>query len=211
MFGEVVQKCCTVDLGCEVVGFVGTVADAVNVILDRKPNVVLLDMRLPDGDGFDVVKQVQYFEREIAFIAISAHTDAFTVYRAARLGFVGWIDKDTQTLSALGATLTAVRNGEVCFSPTFREVQRTMREDPRSFAKTLTPWQWKLLELFGEGLTNEEVASRLGLTVRTTATHRSAIMRNLGIPSTPKLMHYALTRGFTRLAWPSSTAKAARK
>ena len=104
----------------------------------------------------------------------------------------------------MGRAIAAVGVGERFYSASFLRLQRERQQDPRSFVKRLTEKQREVLGLLGEGLTNEEVAARLGIGVGTAKAHRSAIMRGLEILTSSKLIHYALTRGFTRLRCPSS-------
>jgi DNA-binding NarL/FixJ family response regulator len=73
-----------------------------------------------------------------------------------------------------------------------------MRQNPTDFSKLLSEHEQKLHGYFGEGLGNEEVAAKLGLSASTIKLHRHNIMNKLGIHSTPQLIHYALEKGFTR-------------
>lgn len=200
LFCELLQKYCTRDLGYEVVCATDNVITATEMILAEKPDAVLLDLQLRDGDGFAVMEQSQRVDHRVGFVVVSAHCNAYNVYRAERAGVVGWIDKDTQMLTDLKKALKAVFSGKSYFSPTYLGMQRTLQRDSHSFTKILTEWEWKILALIGEALTDEEIAARSGITPSTAKTHRGVIMRKLGIPSTPKLIRYALTMGLAHLA-----------
>lgn len=199
MFREAIQRHCTCELGCTVVGVANSVADAVRLISDRQPNIVLIDLHLSDGDGFAVIEQVRRKDASVVFIALSSHTDDYSTFRAERCEFMGWIDTNTESLNVLGQALSVVVDGKAYYSPSFVSMRRERNRDCCSFVKRLTEKHRSVLGLLGEGLTNEEIASRLGIGVGTVKGHIGAITQGLEISGRSKLIQYAVTRGFTRL------------
>lgn len=164
-----------------------------------RPDLIFLDLALPDGDGLDFLSELLAVAPRAKVIALSSFADEFTVHRALRSPVHGFVDKGEQPLEMLKAAVDAVMAGQKYFSPTVQKLKASLRSDPTSFDKLLSDREQHLLSLFGQGLTNEVVAGIVGLTPGTVKLHRRNIHRKLGFHSTPELMNYALEKGFTRV------------
>jgi two-component system response regulator NreC len=162
------------------------------------PDLIFLDMVLPDGEGIDLVPELRAAAPKTKIIGISAHTDEFTLHRISQAMLDGFVDKNEQTLDLLREAAASVMAGTPFFSPSAKQVWAGLKANPLAFFKVLSGREIELLQLFGEGLDNEAIAARLGLSVSTVRNHRQNIMDKLGLRSTPQLMRYALERGFTR-------------
>jgi two-component system response regulator NreC len=163
------------------------------------PEIVLLDLVLPDGDGLKFLPELLRASPQSKVIALTSFTDEFTVHQALRSDVQGFIDKGHQPLSRLREAIESVAAGKRYFSPAVQTLKAALRSDPNSFDKLLSDREQSLLCLFGEGLTNEAIAAQVGLTPGTVKIHRRNIHRKLGIHSAPELMNYALKKGFTRI------------
>lgn len=188
---------CRIDLKALIVGEAGTCREAADVITLTDPDVVLLDLYLPDGDGFSLAELVSARLPRCRLIALSSHCDDYTVFRVEQLGFAGFVDKNSQTVAALRAAFDAVARGDRFFSDAYQRVRAERSQDPFNFSKVLSRRECAVLSLIGEAMTDDEIARRLDITPTTAQTHRSHIMRKLGVFGTPKLIHFAITRGFT--------------
>jgi DNA-binding NarL/FixJ family response regulator len=164
-----------------------------------RPDLVFLDLGLPDADGLDLLSELLAVAPRARVIALSSFADEFTVHRALRSQVHGFVDKGEQPLEMLKAAIDAVMAGQKYFSPTVQKLKASLRSDPASFDKVLSDREQHLLGLFGQGLTNDAVATLVGLTPGTVKLHRRNIHRKLGFHSTPELMNYALEKGFTRV------------
>jgi DNA-binding NarL/FixJ family response regulator len=164
-----------------------------------RPDLIFLDLALPDGDGLDFLSELLAVAPRAKVIALSSFADEFTVHRALRSQVHGFVDKGEQPLEMLKAAIDAVMAGQKYFSPTVQKLKANLRSDPASFDKLLSDREQHLLGLFGQGLTNEAIAAMVGLTPGTVKLHRRNIHRKLGFHSTPELMNYALEKGFTRV------------
>lgn len=173
--------------------------DGVEACAATQPDLVFLDLVLPDADGLLLVPEIRRAAASSRIIVLSSFLDEYTVHRATRAGVEGFVDKNEQPLETLRDAIDTVLDGRRYYSPTVQQVQSAMRADPESFDKLLSDQEQRLLSLFGEGLTNEAVAAQLGMTTNTIKVHRHNIHRKLGLHSTPELMNYALRKGFTRV------------
>lgn len=163
-----------------------------------QPELVFLDLVLPDADGLNLLPEIAAASRGSKIIALTSFADEFTVHRALRARVDGFLAKNEQPLDTLKEAIETVMAGGQYFSPVVRKLQASLRADPHSFDKLLSMQEQRLLGLFGEGLSNEEVATRVNLSANTVKVHRRNIHYKLGIHSTPELMNYALKKGFTR-------------
>lgn len=164
-----------------------------------KPDMVILDLMLPDCDGLSLVPGIRAASRDAKVLILSAHADEFTVYRMLKIGVNGFVDKNSQTFEVLSGALNTIEAGQTYYCSMIVSIRERMRSDPMSFSKVLSDREMRLLELLGEGLSNEEVGQRLNLRPNTVRNHRQNIMTKLGVSSTPQLIRYALTKGFNRM------------
>jgi DNA-binding NarL/FixJ family response regulator len=197
MFREVLRKVCVRELHHEVVGEAGDGRSAVRLALTMAPDLLLLDLHLPNLDGFGVLDAVRRVAPDLRVLLLSSHCDAFTVFRAERSKVQGFVDKNTNTVSILKAAITAVVGGGIYFSDTFKQMKVKRQKDPHSFDKLLTEREQGMLPLLGEPLDDAEIATRLGVTIGTAEKHRFNIRRKLGLQSDAELMRYAREHGFT--------------
>jgi DNA-binding NarL/FixJ family response regulator len=198
LFRRLLVGLCTTQFGFEVVCEAGTVAEALARIPPLRPDVVLLDLQLPDGDGLDVAARL--FEKlfEVRILALTSLRDEVTIHRIRALGIQGFVDKNVQHPEVLRTAIETVASGRVYFAEVVQRVQQTMRADPISFVKVLSDREQELLQLLGRGMSNEEAAAQMGLTAWTVHSHRRNIMKKLGANTQAELMRYALRKGFVR-------------
>ena len=163
-----------------------------------QPNVVILDLALPDGDGLDLLDDLLASSPQCKIIGISGYTDEFTLHRAMHSKLHGFVDKNEQTVEALADAIHTVLKGQRYLSPAVYDTHLSLRNDPVSFDKILSEREQSLLSLFGRGLTNEQVAAKVGLSELTVRNHRCRLMAKLDIRTSPELIRYALEKGFTR-------------
>lgn len=192
-----VASCAGLFPGSEVAG-VSTGAGAVKACKERQPDVLLLDLVLPDGDGLDWIEKIVAAAPAVKVIALTSHADEFTLHRATRARVHGFVDKNEQSVPLLAEAISTVLDGRTYFSSVAQRIRASLRHDPIAFDKVLSEREQELLRYFGQGWSNEEVAKRVGLTAGTVKLHRRNIMGKLGVHSTPQLMRYALEKGFTR-------------
>jgi DNA-binding NarL/FixJ family response regulator len=200
MFREVLRKVCVQDLKHEVVGEAGDGRQAVPLVLSTKPDLVLLDLHLPNLDGFGVVEALRRVAPNLRILVLSSHCDDYTVFRAEHAHVQGFVDKNTSAVATLKKAITIVGDGRVYFSDAFKKIKAARLGDPFSFDKLLTDRERAVLALIGEPLTDREIAKRLELSKETIEKHRFNILSKLGLKTTAELVRYAVDHGFTLTA-----------
>ncbi len=198
LFRRLLVSLCGTQFGFKVVCEAGTVAEALERIPPANPDVLMLDLQLPDGDGLDVAARL--FEKlpDLRVLALTSLRDEVTIHRIRTMGIQGFVDKNVQKPETLRNAIEAVASGRVFFAEVVQQVQQAMRADPVSFSKVLSDREQELLQLLGRGLSNEEAAAQMGLTAWTVHSHRRNIMKKLGANTQAELMRYALRKGFVR-------------
>ena len=181
----------------DVLAEAGSVAEAVPLIKELDPDVVLLDVHLPDGGGQAVIAQVAPERPGVRFLALSVSDAAEDVIGVIRAGARGYV---TKTIS--GAELTdairRVADGDAVFSPrlagfvldAFRSGAPAV--DPE--LDTLTAREREVLQLIARGYRYKEIAARLHLSVKTVETHVSSVLRKLQLSSRHELTRWAAER-----------------
>jgi DNA-binding NarL/FixJ family response regulator len=197
MFREVLRKVCAVDLKLKVVGEAADGRTAVELVRDTQPDLVLLDLHLPNLDGFGVAEAIHEHSPDTKILVLSSHCDEFTVFRAERAQVQGFVDKNTNSVAALKDAITAVIQGKLSFSDAFMKVKNARLKDPESFDKILTKRERAVLSLLGEPLTDDEIGQRLGIATETVEKHRFNLLKKLGLRTTIELVRYARDHGFT--------------
>jgi DNA-binding NarL/FixJ family response regulator len=179
----------------EVVGEAGTVADAVPLIKELDPHVVLLDVHLPDGKGDAIINAVAPERPGVKFLALSvsdAPEDVIAVIRAGARGYV------TKTIAAdeLTAAIARVAQGDAVFSPRLAGfVLDAFRAGDRLTSSAdldeLTPREREVLQLIARGYMYKEIAARLHLSVKTVESHVSSVLRKLQLSTRHELTRWA--------------------
>jgi two-component system response regulator NreC len=162
-----------------------------------QPDVVILDLALPDRSGLDLLDDLLEACKDTKVIGISGYSDEFTLHRAMHSKLHGFVDKNEQTVEALTDAINSVMNGQRYLSELVQEAHLSLRNDPVSFDKILSPREQDMLTWFGRGLTNEQVAREAGLSELTVRNHRCRLLAKLGLKTSPELIRYALEKGFT--------------
>ena len=196
---DAIRTECTRDFGHEVVGETGSGTAAVDLIVQLRPDAVILDLGLPGMDGFAVAALVRHALPEVRVLVLSGLIDENAVYRIEKVGVHGFVDKNAGTLASLKEALDALAAGKTWFSPTFQAARLARQRNPRSLEKLLSETELHVLSLIGQGMTDEEIGLRMGISPTTAQTHRSNILQKLGVNGTPKLVTFAIRHGFARM------------
>ena len=185
--------------GVEVVGECGDVEQAVRSIQELEPDVVLLDVHMPDGGGVEVIRRASQTAPATRFLALSVSDAAEDVIALIRAGARGYV---TKTISAQELTdaICRVSDGDAVFSPrlagfvldVFAEQLPPAQVDPE--LDLLTPREREVLQHIARGYMYKEIAARLGISAKTVEAHVSAVLRKLQLSSRHELTRWAAHR-----------------
>jgi len=183
--------------GVMVVGEAGKGSEALKLVDETNPNLILLDLTMPDGSGFDVLQHVSKTFPEIRVIVLTVHEAGEYAIRALREGAAGFLPKSAASTELEQAIQTVMR-GEVYISP--ETSRKTLIEYGKGVTKrdllaTLSPRQREVLRLIAEGRTTKQIAQVLEISVKTVETHRAQLMERLGIHDVAGLVRYAIIVG----------------
>lgn len=182
----------------EVVGEAADAEAAIELILERKPDVVLLDVHLPGGGGQQVVRQVKGKHPDIAFLALSASDAATDVVSVVRAGARGYVTK-TISASELAAAIHQVAAGDVVFSPRLAgfvldAFSAIPMGDIDPELDQLTDREREVLQFIARGYTYRETGEALFISVKTVETHVSSVLRKLQLSNRSELTRWAVER-----------------
>lgn len=177
--------------------------EALNLALEVKPDVAVIDIGMPSLNGIDVTAQAVKQIPKLKVIILSMHADETYVLRALMAGAKAYLLKEA-TEEDLAPAIRAVASGKSYFSPAIskilledyvRNLQQRGLED--SFT-LLTEREREVLQLLAEGRTNKEVATLLDLGLSTVETHRSNFMQKLNLHNTAEIVLYAVRKGIIK-------------
>ena len=172
------------DPGIRVVGEAETVEQARGRILAVRPDVALLDVRLPDGSGIDLCRDLSSALPEVRCIMLTAYDDDEAMVSAVIANAAGYVLKDIRGSGLIDAVRTVAAGRSALDAGLVRAVRSRLRdqsEDPR--LASLGPRERDVLALIADGLTNRQIGARLGLTEKTVKNYVSSLLAKLGLQS----------------------------
>jgi DNA-binding NarL/FixJ family response regulator len=182
-----------------VIGEAGTAESALARIPALRPDVAVLDVRLPDGDGVSVCREIRSRMPEVACLMLTSFGDDEALFDAIMAGAAGYVLKQIRGTDLIGAVRTVARGESMLDPEAASKVMARMRDQA---SKTdplagLTPQERKILELIGEGLTNRQIGERMFLAEKTVKNYVSALFAKLGMERRTQAAAYA-SRIFTQ-------------
>ena len=194
--------------GILVVAEGGSGNDALQLVEEYGPDVLVLDINLPDKSGIDVTRQLQSQNSSTAILILTAHDDSQVIFELLENGAIGYVLKD-EALETLANAVRAAANGKSWLSPSIASqvVNQAVRQhtNARQDAisspniENLTPRELEILCLLAEGLDNTAIAERLTVTKRTVQNHISSIYGKLGVTLRTEAMLYAIRHGLAQV------------
>jgi len=184
----------------EIVGEAENASEALNQISQLKPEVVLMDIGLPDMSGIEATRQIKQLAPDIAIVALTIHEDEEYFFKMLDAGASGYVPKR----AAPEELITAIRvtaQGEVYLYPSLAKLlvsdYLSQSQQPRNRATLdgLTPREFEVLTLLADGASNLEIAEQLNISPKTVARHRENIMGKLNLHSRAELVKYAIRKG----------------
>jgi DNA-binding NarL/FixJ family response regulator len=185
----------------ELVGEATTGREAVRSAVTDRPDVIVMDLRMPDLDGAAATAEICRVAPDVAVLVLTMLDDDDSVFAAMRAGARGYLVKGASQQEIVRA-ITAVAAGEAIFGPgVARRVLRYFASPPAAAAPAfpeLSPREREVLDLIAGGLTNAAIAGRLGLSAKTVGNHTSAIFAKLQVAGRAEAIIRAREAGFGR-------------
>jgi DNA-binding NarL/FixJ family response regulator len=186
----------------EVVGQAGSAREATPIVKQLKPDLVLLDLALPDKSGIDLCREIRNFSPSTRIMIISMHSKVDYIVRAFQAGATGYMAKESATerlLQGIASVLSGeyFMDGSVSHSVVAKLMQAGEKELKITDAnyESLTPREQEVMVLLAEGASPKEIAAKLFISPKTVENHRTNIMSKLGLHNALELVRYAARLG----------------
>lgn len=180
----------------EVVGEAADVGEALRLLEETRPDVVIVDITLKSGDGIDLIKRIKNRDDHVCILVWSMHAESLYAERALRAGALGYVNKDQATDTIVEA-IRRVLEGKVWLSEGMAErlLRRAVGGGRKGVARSpldaLADRELEVFRLIGRGVKTADIADRLRLSVKTIETYRDRIRQKLNLSDGTKLAHYA--------------------
>jgi two-component system response regulator NreC len=182
--------------GIEPVGEAGSAREAVFEARSTKPDVILLDVVMPDQSGLEIIPQLLHENPDVRILVLSMQDDPQYVREAFAAGASGYVLKEAADSEVVDAVREVAGGGRYVHPELgARLIAAESEERRRAEEDPLTEREGEVLRLLALGHTNQEIAKQLFISVRTAETHRAHIMQKLRLSSRAELVRYALDRG----------------
>jgi DNA-binding NarL/FixJ family response regulator len=186
----------------KVIGEAGDGIELLNLVKQLKPDMVILDISMPNLRGLEAVHELKTIYPEVKILILTMHKDIEYIQKAASEGADGYLlkeDADTELFTAI----KKIRQGKIYITPGLTDTltddwARMQRSDykPAIESEKLTNREREVVKMVAEGKSNREIAEALFISIRTVDHHRANIMQKLQLKNTADLVKYAVTRGY---------------
>jgi DNA-binding NarL/FixJ family response regulator len=188
--------------GIEVVGAAGDGEEAVKLVAELAPDVVLMDLRMPRCDGLEATRRIRAEHPGTQVVVLTTYADDASLFPALRAGARGYLTKDAGGDEIVRA-VQSVLSGEAGLSPSIqrRLLERLSDPEPAVAAQApdgLTARETEVLVLIAEGLSNQEIARRLHVSTATVKTHINNLFAKTGLKDRAQAVRYAYAKGLVR-------------
>ena len=183
----------------QVVAEASTGLEAVDLVAEHKPDLVVMDLSMPRLDGAQAAERILDLKLRTQIIILSMHDDPTRVHQLLRRGVKGYLLKDVVT-EELMLAVRSVSKGKVFLSPTISDTVMTMLLSPpdmraENMADLMTPREREVLQLVAEGHTNRSIAETLHISIKTVEKHRANVMSKLEVNDLASLIKEGIKQG----------------
>jgi two-component system response regulator NreC len=186
-----------------ILGEAGSGQQALELVEILNPDVVIMDITLPDISGIEVTRRMRGKHPETAVVALTIHEDQQYFFEMLQAGASGYVPKRAAPDDLITA-IRAAHRGETYIYPSLAKLlvgdflARGSEEGAKETMSGLTPREQEVLFLLAEGKTNDEIAGLLSISTHTVARHRESLMGKLGLHSRSELVKYAIRKGLIK-------------
>jgi two-component system NarL family response regulator len=195
--------------GIEVVAEAQDGREAVEFAAKHAPDIIMLDLGMAEMNGIEAARRIHQHDPAIGIIALTVHADSRYVTGFFDAGGKGYLLKTCESDELLRA-IDAVKKGRTYVTPDVAHVLATPPQTRRGYGpaqhgiglpppEVLTPKEREVLQLIAEGVTSKDIGTRLGTSIKTVETHRSNMMRKLGLHSVAAVTKYAVREGISSI------------
>jgi two-component system response regulator NreC len=186
----------------QIAGEASSASEAMEAAMWLNPNVILMDIGLPDLSGIDATREIKKHAPEVAIVALTIHEDEEYFFRMLEAGASGYVPKRAAPEELLTA-IRAAASGQVYLYPSLakllvRDFLDGGRAAEEQTSSDLTDREQEVLTYLAEGASNTEIAASLVISPKTVARHRENIMRKLNLHSRAELVRYAIRKGIIK-------------
>jgi len=181
----------------EVIGEAGNGTDALKLVLQLRPTLVIMDIAMPQVNGVEATRRIIEASPDTRILILSMHKDAVYVRETLRVGAKGYLLKESIDSDLLRA-VRAVAQGDGFLSP---EVSGPVLQDYQQVSDPfdqLTAREREVMQMLAEGKTAKEIASELDISVYTVDAHRGRVMKKLGVKSSTEIVRFAMRKGLVQ-------------
>ncbi len=190
----------------EVIGEAGNGREGLQMARELKPDLVLVDMSLPDQSGIQLTRELKNALLKTRIMIITMHSKVDYIVKAFQAGATGYVVKESASERLLQGMDTVLKGEYFMDSSVSHKVVKRLMQFPEKEAKitdasyeTLTPREQEIMVLLAEGLSTKQIAEKLFISPKTVENHRSNILRKLNLHSTMELIRYAARLGIIDL------------
>lgn len=183
-----------------IVAEASTAHQALELVSTHNPDVVVMDITLPDMSGIEATRRIKEIHPEVAVVALTIHEDEQYFFEMLHAGASGYVPKRAAPDDLLNA-IRAAHEDEIYLYPSLAKtlvedfLERTRLEEDTASLDLLTPREKEVLEMLAKGSSNDEIAEVLSISKHTVARHRENLMRKLELHSRSELVKYAIRKG----------------
>lgn len=177
-----------------VTGTAGSAREGMEAVREARPDVVLLDLRMPEMEGVEAIAELRHIDPSIRVVVLTNYEEDEYIFRAMQAGAMGYLLKNTPQEEIIRA-VDQVHKNERCISPDFaRRLTETIAREE------LTQRELEVLKLVADGLTNKEIAEQLFISAKTARNHVASCLLKLGADDRTEAVTTAVRRGLIRLS-----------
>ena len=191
------------EVDLDIVGEADSGRQALDMVESLKPDVVIMDITLPDISGIDATRRIKEVYTNVAVVALTIHEDQQYFFEMLQVGASGYVPKRAAPDDLITA-IRAAHRGEMYIYPSLAKLlvgdflSRSGENGAKEAMNGLTPREGEVLSHLADGKTNDEIADILGISVHTVARHRENLMGKLGLHSRSELVKYAIRKGLIK-------------
>jgi DNA-binding NarL/FixJ family response regulator len=198
MFAQGLEVILGADPTIDVVATAGTVEAGTTAVRMHSPDVVLMDYELPDGDGAEATRRIKEERPETQVVMVTSFDDEGVLVRAIEAGCSGFITKH-KAIQEVASAVRAAKAGEALISPSMlARLLPRLRHNPRGIGADLTPREMETLQLLAQGMSNQQMAEKLVLSLHTIRNHVQNVISKLGAHSKLEAVATAVREGIIR-------------